>query len=74
MCSHASLDSGPLEPEERGGEEWPGWRESQPPTQESGYGSLGCREEETDCCESLEETNQASTALVSQLTQTVSKL
>ena len=72
MCSHASLDSGPVEPLESPREEWPGWRASQPPTQESGYGSLGCREEETDCCESLEETNQSTTALVNQLTQTVS--
>ena len=60
---------------ESGREEWPGWRGSQLTAQESGYGSLGCREEETDCCESLEEQGVAqspSPALVNQPTQTVS--
>ena len=57
-------------------EEWEGWRGSRPPTttQESGYGSLGWRDSETECCESLEEATQSTgpAVVVSQLTQTVS--
>ena len=50
-----------MEPES-GREDW----------QESGYGSLGYRDSETDCCDSLEETTHSSAAVVNQLTQTVS--
>ena len=70
VCSHASLDAGPTEPE-NAREDWQDWRGCQP-TQESGYGSLGYRDSETDCCDSLEEATQVSPALVNQLSQTVS--
>lgn len=68
VCSHASLDAGPTEPE-NAREDWQDWRGCQP-TQESGYGSLGYRDSETDCCDSLEEATQVSPALVNQLSQT----
>ena len=60
-----------MEPAVPGREDWQDWPGSQP-AQESGYGSLGFRDSETECCDSLEETTQSSAAVVNQLTQTVS--